>query len=113
MKKVLALILLAAISFNAMAVDKTVRSSKTRTDFVKSIACPGSGLNKLPCVGYIMDHIQPLDCGGADTPENLQWLTVEAWRAKSKWERSNALCEFQTKGQPPTGVIPWWTRSAK
>lgn len=92
----------------AFAVDKTVRSTKTRMDFVRHTACPATGLNKLPCIGFIMDHRKPLDCGGPDVPDNLQWLTVEAWKAKSKWERSNPACEFQTKGVPPLGAIPWW-----
>lgn len=36
---------------------------------------------------WIMDHVVPLDCGGCDAVENLQWLPVEQWRDKSKWER--------------------------
>ena len=26
--------------------------------------------------GYVVDHIVPLECGGADTPANMQWQTV-------------------------------------
>lgn len=38
--------------------------------------------------GYVVDHIRPLACGGADTPANMQWQTVEAAKAKDAWERA-------------------------
>lgn len=37
--------------------------------------------------GYAADHVVPLACGGCDVPSNIQWLTIEQWRAKSLWER--------------------------
>jgi hypothetical protein len=37
--------------------------------------------------GYVVDHIVPLACGGADAPSNMQWQTVAAARAKDKVER--------------------------
>jgi hypothetical protein len=37
--------------------------------------------------GWYKDHAIPLDCGGRDAVENLQWLPEHAWRDKSKWER--------------------------
>jgi len=37
--------------------------------------------------GYVVDHIIPLACGGADVPGNMQWQTVAAAKAKDKWER--------------------------
>jgi 5-methylcytosine-specific restriction endonuclease McrA len=33
------------------------------------------------CPGYVVDHIVPLKRGGADSPENMQWLTVAEARA--------------------------------
>ena len=38
--------------------------------------------------GYVIDHIVPLACGGADVPSNMQWQTVAAAKAKDKVERS-------------------------
>jgi hypothetical protein len=38
--------------------------------------------------GYVVDHIKPLACGGADTPANMQWQTIEEAKAKDKWERN-------------------------
>lgn len=37
--------------------------------------------------GYVVDHIRPLACGGADSPSNMQWQTIQAAKAKDKTER--------------------------
>lgn len=37
--------------------------------------------------GYVVDHIKPLACGGADDPSNMQWQTIAEGKAKDKWER--------------------------
>ncbi len=36
--------------------------------------------------GYVVDHIIPLECGGADDPSNMQWRTVAEGKAKDKTE---------------------------
>lgn len=36
--------------------------------------------------GYIIDHITPLKRGGCDTPENMQWQTIQNAKEKDKWE---------------------------
>lgn len=36
--------------------------------------------------GYVVDHIVPLECGGADVPSNMQWQTKEAAVLKDKGE---------------------------
>ena len=38
--------------------------------------------------GYVVDHIQPLACGGADVPSNMQWQTIAEARMKDAWERA-------------------------
>jgi len=37
--------------------------------------------------GYVVDHVVPLACGGADAPSNMQWQTVAEAKAKDKTER--------------------------
>jgi hypothetical protein len=37
--------------------------------------------------GYVVDHVTPLACGGADRPSNMQWQTVAEAKAKDKTER--------------------------
>lgn len=39
--------------------------------------------------GYIVDHVVPLACGGADAPSNMQWQTKAAGKAKDKVERKS------------------------
>lgn len=36
--------------------------------------------------GHVVDHILPLACGGPDTPNNMQWQSIVAARAKDLWE---------------------------
>jgi hypothetical protein len=55
--------------------------------FVKANACPATGRNRLPCPGYVIDHVQALACGGPDHPGNMQWQTTAEAKAKDKWER--------------------------
>ena len=43
--------------------------------------------------GYVVDHVVPLACGGADTPSNMQWQTIEAAKAKDKVERTGPGCK--------------------
>jgi len=37
--------------------------------------------------GYVVDHVVPLACGGADAPSNMQWQTVEEAKSKDRMER--------------------------
>jgi hypothetical protein len=38
---------------------------------------------------YVIDHVVPLACGGADAPSNMQWQTIAAAKIKIK---QNASC---------------------
>jgi hypothetical protein len=37
--------------------------------------------------GHVVDHVNPLACGGADAPSNMQWQTIAEAKAKDKVER--------------------------
>ena len=37
--------------------------------------------------GFVVDHIVPLACGGADAPSNMQWQTAADAKLKDKSER--------------------------
>lgn len=63
------------------------RSQSAKIEFKQQHPCPANGATEGPCKGYVIDHIKPLACGGADAPVNMQWQTVEDAKAKDKWER--------------------------
>src|SRR5262245_33530824 len=58
------------------------RSQAARADFMRQTGYPHGR------PGYVVDHIRPLECGGADAPWNMQWQTVEQAKAKDKTEHN-------------------------
>lgn len=58
------------------------RSEAAVHEFRSTHPCPSTGNTSGACPGYAVDHIVPLYQGGADTPTNMQWLTVNAHKAK-------------------------------
>ena len=60
-----------------------IRSRSAKARFMRLTGYP----NGRP--GYVVDHIIPLSCGGPDTPENMQWQTVEEAKQKDAYERIN------------------------
>lgn len=67
---------------------KIKRSKAARSAFERQNPCPSTGKNRGACPGYIVDHVKPLECGGADAPSNMQWQTVADGKAKDKTEGS-------------------------
>ena len=63
------------------------RSHAARVEFMRQHPCPSSGLDHGRCPGWIVDHVKPLECGGPDTPENMQWQTVCDAHIKDRTER--------------------------
>jgi hypothetical protein len=58
-----------------------------RRQFQRLHPCPSTQKRSGSCPGYVVDHVIPLACGGADSVLNLQWQTVKAAKLKDKWER--------------------------
>lgn len=69
------------------AFAKQPRSAAAKQQFKHQQPCPATGQARGKCHGYVIDHIKPLACGGADAPGNMQWQTVSEAKAKDKWER--------------------------
>jgi hypothetical protein len=66
---------------------KIKRSAAARDAFKREQPCPSNGKSSGSCPGYVIDHLNPLECGGADDPSNMQWQTIAAGKAKDKTER--------------------------
>ena len=64
------------------------RSAAANHEFMLTHPCPITGSTSGKCPGYVIDHINPLACGGPDAPSNMQWQTKEAAKSKDKWERA-------------------------
>jgi hypothetical protein len=60
------------------------RSRAVRAEFQRSNPCPSTGATRGACPGYQADHKTPLCIGGKDAPSNLQWISIEAHKAKTK-----------------------------
>lgn len=60
---------------------RIARSGREKQAFKQQTGYPGGRK------GYVVDHVRPLACGGADVPANMQWQTVEQARAKDRVER--------------------------
>jgi hypothetical protein len=47
--------------------------------------CPATRSVKGACAGFVVDHIKPLNRGGSDTADNMQWRTIaQATKARLK-----------------------------
>lgn len=62
------------------------RSTAAKHAFEKQHPCPSTGRTSGRCPGYVVDHVRPLECGGADAPSNMQWQTLAEGKAKDKIE---------------------------
>ena len=58
------------------------RSEEARKQFMKQTGYPNGRK------GYVVDHVDPLECGGADAPSNMQWQTVAEAKIKDRTERN-------------------------
>jgi 5-methylcytosine-specific restriction endonuclease McrA len=67
------------------------RSTTAKNNFKREHPCPSNGRSSGSCPGYVIDHIHPLECGGADAPFNMQWQTIADGKAKDKTERNCRL----------------------
>ena len=90
-----AILALALVSSSALANiceprrdqnGKIARDRVSVTQFKRANPCPATGLSRGACVGYIVDHIIPLCACGLDRPQNMQWQTYKASKAKDAYE---------------------------
>jgi hypothetical protein len=82
------------IAHSSVARDKhgkIKRSKAAKAAFERQLPCPSTGKTSGRCPGYVVDHVNPLECGGADDPSNMQWQTTSEGKAKDKTERNCRL----------------------
>lgn len=71
------------------------RSSAVRAEFQRSHPCPVNGATRGKCPGWEIDHVVALCAGGADATTNMQWLTREDHRAKTRLDVMHCRMERQ------------------
>jgi hypothetical protein len=71
----------------AGSAPQSARSFKAEVLFRLTHPCPSTRQTRGECVGYVIDRIIPLACGGAEEPSNFQWQTISEAREKDRWER--------------------------
>ena len=76
-----ALLCLILLSLPAQARDRNVPA-----EFQRQVPCPSTGKTTGACPGWERDHIVPLCRGGSDTVANMNWLTIEQHKAKTRAE---------------------------
>lgn len=92
MKTLVLIVLLALIGCSSSQHEPIKRSHTALAHFKKGHPCPANGMDHGACPGYVIDHIKPLACGGADDPLNMQWQTVAEGKIKDKWELKQPGC---------------------
>lgn len=87
------LLIAMLFSFCGSLDAKEPRSYLAKAEFMRHNPCPSTGKGKVKvrygCKGYVIDHIDPLACGGEDKAYNIQWQTKADAKLKDKWERKN------------------------
>ena len=81
---------------------ETHRSRAALAEFKRAHPCPATGLAQERCPGYEIDHIQPLCARGLDEPGNMQWLTIEEHRKKTRRDLAGCMGRVYTP-KPATG----------
>lgn len=78
--------------------DAAERSASAKSKFKRENPCPSTGRSSGSCPGYQIDHRQPLAAGGSDHKSNMQWLSVDDHKAKTKYERHTCTYGCGSKG---------------
>ena len=77
-------LLIALLCLPILAGAKNYRDPVEKQAFRADHPCPITGKTSGACPGYEVDHRIALCAGGADKPENMQWLSVDDHKRKTK-----------------------------
>ncbi len=85
----------AIAALTVLPASAVERSRIIRAEFMRQNPCPATASTRGACPGYQVDHREALICGGRDELQNLQWLTVDEHKAKTRAEVK--LCRPRAK----------------
>ena len=75
---------LAIVLMSTPAAARIPRSAAAVSEFKRHNPCPANGHARGSCPGWQVDHIDPLCNGGPDISQNMQWLTVQDHKLKTR-----------------------------
>lgn len=78
------LALALALTLPAVTDARIQRSAAEVLAFKRHNPCPSTGQRRGACPGWQVDHTTAICAGGADRRENMQWLTIEEHRVKTR-----------------------------
>ena len=87
-----------AIALCVGTTEARERSASAKSEFKQSNPCPSTGRHGGACPGYEIDHRRPLATGGADHHSNMQWLSKEQHKVKTRYERQTCVYGCGPKG---------------
>lgn len=94
------ILLLSALALALPAHAEIARSSVPKRQYAAEHPCPSTGKRSpAGCTGWVLDHRHALCAGGADTAENLQWMTVAEAKRKDRIEKQ--YCAWLRKRPAP------------
>lgn len=82
--KALPILFASLLSLHGPALSRIERSAAEVLAFKRANPCPSTGLRSGACPGHQVDHANPICAGGSDTRDNMQWLTIEEHRMKTR-----------------------------
>ena len=92
------LILFAALAMTLAVEARPIpRNRSELAAFKREKPCPANNRTRGPCPGYQVDHPDPICAGGADSRENMQWLTTQEHRWKTRSDVR--LCALHRRNQ--------------
>ena len=94
MRVIVALVLMLSVGL----ADATERSASAKSEFKRENPCPSTGRSSGGCSGYQVDHRKPLAAGGSDHKSNMQWLSADQHKEKTKAERRSCTYGCGSKG---------------
>src|SRR6266702_5002895 len=66
---------------------KIKRSAAAKDAFKRQQPCPSTGKSRGACPGYVIDHVKPLECGGADAPQTCNGRQWQQGKQRTKLRR--------------------------
>ena len=96
---------LIALVLSIFATDVDARKKSARYQFQKANPCPANGKHTGKCPEYVIDHIESLCAGGADSPSNMQWHMIADAKAKDREEARQCRARRHLRLIFPRGVV--------